>query len=373
MTRAFVVNSGSSSIKYQLIDLSTDESVISGLVERIGEPGGDAATHTAGIRAVLAQLGPEADISVVGHRVVHGGTLFDRATIIDDDVLAKIEALSPLAPLHNPANLAGIRAALDTLPDVPHVAVFDTAFHQTMPAEAYLYALDTDLATEFGVRKYGFHGTSHAYVSRAAADFLGKPIADVNVIVCHLGNGSSLAAVRGGRSVDTSMGLTPLQGLVMGTRTGDIDAAVVTHLHRVAGMSVDDIDDLLNKRGGMVGLTGMSDMRDIESAIADGDYRARIGLGVWRHRIRHYIGAYVAQLGRVDAVVFTAGIGENSALLRELTCQGLEHLGIELDSAQNDARVRGARDISTAESRVRVLVIPTNEELEIAHQARAAL
>lgn len=373
MSRAFVVNSGSSSIKYQLIDLDTDESVMSGLVERIGEPGGDAATHTEGLRGVLAKLGADAGISVVGHRVVHGGDRFDRAVVVTDDVIADIESLAPLAPLHNPANLAGIRAAREVLGDVPHVVVFDTAFHQTMPAEAYLYALDSDVADEFGVRKYGFHGTSHKYVSERAAAFLGRNSGDTNLVVCHLGNGSSVTAIRGGHSVDTSMGLTPLQGLVMGTRTGDIDAAVVTHLHRVAGMTIDEIDDLLNKKSGMVGLTGKSDMRDVEDAVAAGDERARIGLGVWRHRIRHYIGAYVAQLGRVDAVVFTAGIGENSSLLRELACQGLEHLGIELDSARNDARSKGERDIATDSSRVRVLVIPTNEELEIAHQALAAL
>ncbi|MFM6981672.1 MAG: acetate kinase [Microbacteriaceae bacterium] len=373
MSRAFIVNSGSSSIKYQLIDLDTDESVLSGLVERIGEPGGDATTHTEGLRGVLAMLGDDANISVVGHRVVHGGDRFDRATVVTDAVLSEIESLSPLAPLHNPANLAGIRAAREVLVGIPHVAVFDTAFHQTMPAEAYLYALDTEVAREFGVRKYGFHGTSHKYVTARATAFLGREPHNTNLVVCHLGNGSSVTAIQGGRSVDTSMGLTPLQGLVMGTRTGDIDAAVVTHLHRVAGMTIDDIDDLLNKRSGMVGLTGKSDMRDVEQAVSDGDERASVGLGVWRHRIRHYIGAYVAQLGRVDAVVFTAGIGENSSLLRELACQGLEHLGIELDASRNDARSRAERDIATDASRVRILVIPTNEELEIAHQAVAAL
>ena len=373
MSRAFVVNSGSSSIKYQLIDLATNESVMSGLVERIGEPGGDSVNHTEGIRSVLDLLGDDANISVVGHRVVHGGDRFDRATVITDDVLADIEALSPLAPLHNPANLAGIRAAREVLGFVPHVAVFDTAFHQSMPTEAYTYAIDSDVAAEFGVRKYGFHGTSVRYVSRRAAEFLGREPESTNLIVLHLGNGSSVTAVQGGRSVDTSMGLTPLQGLVMGTRTGDIDASVVVHLSRVAGMSIDQIDDLLNKQSGMAGLTGMSDMRDVEDAVAAGDERARIGLGVWRHRIRHYLGAYLAQLGRVDAVVFTAGIGENSPLLRELTCQGLEHLGIELDSAQNDLRSKVARDIATESSPVRVLVVPTNEELEIAQQALAAV
>lgn len=373
MSRAFVVNSGSSSIKYQLIDLSSNESVLSGLVERIGEPGGGAVNHTEGLRSVLDQLGDDANISVVGHRVVHGGDIFNEATVITDDVLRDIESLSPLAPLHNPANVEGIRAAREVLGFVPHVAVFDTAFHHTMPAEAFTYAIDSDVAREFGVRKYGFHGTSVQYVSERAAEFLGQTPENTNLIVLHLGNGSSVTAVHGGRSVDTSMGLTPLQGLVMGTRSGDIDASVVTHLHRVADMSIDEIDDLLNKRSGLVGLTGMADMRDIESAVAKGDERARIGLGVWRHRIRHYLGAYIAQLGRVDAIVFTAGIGENSALLRELTCQGLEHLGIDLDSARNEVRSREPRDIATDSSPIRVLVVPTNEELEIARQALAAL
>lgn len=373
MSRAFVVNSGSSSIKYQLIDVATDESLMSGLIERIGEPGGDAVNHTEGLRSVLDQLGDDANISVVGHRVVHGGDIFDMATVVTDEVLRDIEDLSPLAPLHNPANVAGIRAAREVLGFVPHVAVFDTAFHQTMPAEAYTYAIDADFALEWGIRKYGFHGTSVQFVSRRAAEFLGRSPEDTNLIVLHLGNGSSVTAVAGGRSVDTSMGLTPLQGLVMGTRSGDIDASVVAHLHRVAGMTIDEIDDLLNKRSGLLGLTGKSDMRDVDAAVALGDKRARVAVGVWRHRVRHYIGAYVAQLGRVDAIVFTAGIGENSAHLRELSCQGLEHLGIEVDSTLNDVRSTGARDVSTESSPIRVLVVPTNEELEIAHQAFAAL
>lgn len=373
MSRAFVVNSGSSSIKFQVIDLETEKSVSSGLIERIGEPGGDAVNHTEGLRSILESLGDASDIAVVGHRVVHGGDIFDRATVITGEVLRDIEALAPLAPLHNPANVAGIRAAQEVLGFVPHVAVFDTAFHQTMPAESFMYAIDADLALEWGVRKYGFHGTSVRFVTRSAAEFLGRDIDSVNLIVLHLGNGSSVTAIQGGRSVDTSMGLTPLQGLVMGTRSGDIDASVVTHLHRVAGMSIDEIDDLLNKRSGMVGLTGKSDMRDVEAAVADGDDRARVGIGVWRHRIRHYLGAYIAQLGRVDAIVFTAGIGENSPLLRELTCQGLEHVGLQLDPARNESRLGGIRDIATDSSPIRILVVPTNEELEIARQALAAV
>ncbi|MEY4312928.1 MAG: hypothetical protein RLZZ319_437, partial [Actinomycetota bacterium] len=314
-----------------------------------------------------------ADIAVVGHRVVHGGDVFDHATVVDDTVVAQIEKLSPLAPLHNPANLTGIRAAIAALPDVPHVAVFDTAFHQSMPAEAYTYALDVGVAEQYGVRKYGFHGTSVKYVTDAAAAELGVDVDSVNLIVLHLGNGASATAVRGGRSWDTSMGLTPLQGLVMGTRTGDIDAAVVPHLARVAGMTIDEIDDLLNSRSGILGLSGHTDMRDVEDAVARHDSRAVTALAVWRHRVRGYVGSYVAHLGRVDAIVFTAGIGENSALLREMACQGLEHLGIELDSAANSVRAAGVRDIAAESSPVRILVVPTNEELEIARQSLAAI
>lgn len=373
MTLAFVVNSGSSSIKYQLIDMSSETVVQSGIIPRIGESGGDAVDHRAAMQAILGGLESRAEIGVVGHRVVHGGATFSRATVVTPEVIEQIEALASLAPLHNPANLVGIRAAQQALPDVPHVVVFDTAFHQSMPAESFTYAIDTDVAERFGVRKYGFHGTSVKYVTEVAAEYLGISGEQVNLIVLHLGNGASATAVRGGRTFDTSMGLTPLQGLVMGTRTGDIDAAVVTHLARVAGMDIDSIDDLLNARGGMLGLTGYSDMRDVEAAVTDGDERAIIGLAVWRHRIRSYIGSYVAHLGRVDALVFTAGIGENSAILRELACQGLEHLGIELDGARNDTGPSGTRDVATDASPTRVLVVPTNEELEIARQSVAAL
>ncbi len=373
MTQAFVVNSGSSSIKYQLIDVASEDVLLSGLVERIGEPGGDATDHTTGLRAVLDTLGDDADISVVGHRVVHGGNLFDRATIVDDTVIAQLEALVPLAPLHNPANIAGIRAAREVLPHVPHVVVCDTAFHQTIPHEAYTYALDAQVAAEHGIRRYGFHGTSHKFVTAAAAEYLGVPVDRVNLIVLHLGNGASVTAISGGRSIDTSMGLTPLEGLVMGTRSGDIDPAIVFHLARVGGYSMDQLDDLLNKRSGMKGLTGFSDMRDVEAEIAAGSIEAAQGLAVWRHRIRHYVGAYRAELPTLNAVVFTAGVGENSSLLREMAMQGLAHLGIELDSARNEVRSRDVRDIATDSSPVRILVVPTNEELDIARQSVAAL
>jgi acetate kinase len=373
MSRAFVVNSGSSSIKFQVIDLDSETVVEAGALERIGQVGGDAPSHAEGMRAILDRLGNASAISVVGHRVVHGGQQFTDAALVTDAVLDAIESLSPLAPLHNPANLIGIRAAREVLPAVPHVAVFDTAFHQTLPAEAYTYAIDSEIASRYGIRRYGFHGSSHKFVSERAAEFLNKPLSETNLIVLHLGNGSSVTAIDGGRSVDTSMGFTPLPGLVMGTRSGDIDPAIVFHLHREAGMAMSDIDDMVNSSSGMLGLTGCADMRDVEEAITRGDERARIGLGVWRHRVRHYIGAYVAQLGRVDALVFTAGIGENSFLLREMACQGLEHLGIILNHDRNEASDRTVRDIGAVDSSVRILVVPTNEELEIARQAAAVI
>ncbi|WP_157155208.1 acetate/propionate family kinase [Diaminobutyricimonas sp. LJ205] len=374
MSSVFVVNSGSSSIKFQLIDLKTEESRLSGLIERVGEPGSAISDHEVGMSVVLAKLGDQTgDIVAVGHRVVHGGSDFAGPTLIDDEVEREIDSLSRLAPLHNPANLLGIRAARKAMPDVPHVAVFDTAFHQSMPPAAYTYAIDAELAEQYKVRRYGFHGTSHKYVSERAAEMLGKPLDDVRTIVLHLGNGASVTAVDGGRSVDTSMGLTPLQGLVMGTRTGDIDPAVVFHLHRAAGLSVDELDVLFNRKSGLLGLTGMGDMRDVQEAASKGDAAADLALQVWRHRIRHYIGAYFAQLGRLDALVFTAGIGENNALLRRRALAGLEHLGIRVDDDRNELASREARVISPDGAAVTVMVIPTNEELEIARQAASVV
>jgi acetate kinase len=372
VTQIFIVNSGSSSIKYQLIDVESAESLLSGSVERIGEPG-HPADHTEGLTAVLASLGDTSRIAAVGHRVVHGGSLFADATIITPAVEKAIDELSALAPLHNPANLLGIRAARKALPDVPHVAVFDTAFHQSMPAEAYTYAIDRALAEKHGVRRYGFHGTSHKFVSERAAAFLGRPLEELKIIVLHLGNGASITAIDGGKSVDTSMGLTPLQGLVMGTRSGDIDPAVLVHLHRRAGLSIDELDDLLNKKSGLLGLTGSGDMRDVQQAAADGDEAALAALAVWRHRIKHYVGAYTAQLGGVDAIVFTAGVGENNALLRRRSLAGLEFLGIRIDDDRNELGSRAERRISPDGAGVEVLVIPTNEELEIARQSLAAI
>ncbi|WP_250445526.1 acetate kinase [Actinotalea sp. C106] len=388
-----VVNSGSSSIKYQLVDVGTGESVAGGLVERIGE-GGDGTLrhegpsgrtdrtqpvpdHDAGVRAVLdlfAEVGPsltEVGLVAVGHRVVQGGDRFTEPVLVDDAVEAAIEELSPLAPLHNPPNLAGIRAARHAFPELPHVAVFDTAFHHTLPAAARTYAIDRDVAREHGIRRYGFHGTSHAYVSRRTAELLGKKPDEVNLIVAHLGNGASITAVRGGESVETSMGLTPLEGLVMGTRSGDVDPAVIFHLQRVAGMSTDEIDTLLNRRSGMIGMAGVNDMRDVHDAVAAGDADARLALDVYCHRLKHYVGAYYAQLGHVDAVVFTAGVGENDDIVRELALTGLERLGIVVDAERNAGRKKTETVISPDGAEVTVLVVPTNEELEIAQQAVA--
>jgi acetate kinase len=370
MTAIFVVNSGSSSVKYQLIEVESGKVVFKGTIDRIGD--GGPIDHTVAVDGVLEQLAGH-DVAAVGHRVVHGGALFDRATVIDDEVEQAIEGLSALAPLHNPANLLGIRAARQALPNVPHVAIFDTAFHQTLPPAAYTYAIPQDLAERYGVRRYGFHGTSHKYVSERAAAFLDRPLESLKTIVLHLGNGASVTAVDGGRSVDTSMGLTPLQGLVMGTRSGDIDPAVLVHLNRQAGLSIDELDDLLNKRSGLLGLTGTGDMRDVQEAASTGDPAAESALAVWRHRIRAYIGAYIATLGGLDALVFTAGIGENNALLRRRSLAGLDHLGILVDDDRNELESRSERRISPDGAPVDVLVIPTNEELEIARQTLAVL
>ncbi len=394
MSTILVVNSGSSSIKYQILEMLTERVLAKGLIERIGSDRGRAshtgpegmhtreaplADHRAGFTAMMddcARHGPDlgdVPLAGIGHRVVQGGARFVGPTFIDAPVEAAIEELTPLAPLHNPANLLGIRAARAAFPNVPQVAVFDTAFHQTMPPEAYTYAIDTALAERHGVRRYGFHGTSHKYVAEEIASFLERPLESVNSIVLHLGNGASACAVRGGQSIDTSMGLTPLEGLVMGTRSGDIDPAVLIHLHRRAGLGIDELDELLNHKSGLLGLADASDMRDVQRAAKTGDDRARLALDVYCHRIRHYVGAYYAQLGRVDAIAFTAGVGEHSAVVRETALGGLEGLGIRLHRARNRADEPGARRISAADSRVAVLVIPTNEELEIARQTMAVL
>lgn len=387
-----VINAGSSSLKYDLIDVGSAESLASGLVERIGEQtslarhsvGGEdhrqeasLADHGAAFELVLAAFGEhgpdlaEVELLAVGHRVVHGGADFSEPTRIDDAVEATIERLIPLAPLHNPANLEGIRVARARFPDVPQVAVFDTAFHQTLPPHAYTYAVKRDWREGHRVRRYGFHGTSHSYVSRRAAELLGLAVEDANVIVLHLGNGASATAVAGGRSVDTSMGLSPLEGLVMGTRPGDLDPSLPAHLSR-AGVSLEEYDHALNKESGVKGLAGTNDFREVEERAEAGDRDASLALDVVTHRLRKYIGAYAAVLGRVDAVAFTAGIGEHSPLVRAAALEGLTELfGIELDEAANAAATSGEHRISTASSRVAVLVVPTEEELEIAREAAA--
>lgn len=366
-----VLNCGSSSIKYQVIDTAAEEPLAVGLVERV-------ADHAAGVAEVIATLDADesfalADLRVVGHRVVQGGDEFTAPTVIDDDVERRIVLLSTLAPLHNPANAAGIAAARSAFPGIPHVAIFDTAFHQSIAPEAYTYALDRRVAEEHAIRKYGFHGTSHDYVSRATAQLMGRDVRELNQIILHLGNGASACAVKGGRSFDTSMGLTPLEGLVMGTRTGDIDPAVVFHLGRAAGMSVDEIDDLLNKRSGMLGLTGYSDMRDVHQANDDGDHAARLGLQIYYRRIRGYVGRYYALLGHLDSITFTAGVGENDDLVRLNSLAGLEELGIVIDAERNAGRKKQPTLISADSSRIQVWVVPTNEEREIAVQSLAAI
>ena len=367
----FVLNAGSSSLKYQLVDPGSGEVHVAGIVERIGEQGSDVPDHEAAVRRALDAIEGRPAPVACGHRVVHGGERFDGPTLIDGGVEAAIDELSALAPLHNPANLQGIRAARAVLPDIPHVAVFDTAFHRTIPAAAATYAIPVELAKRYGVRRYGFHGTSHRYVSRAAADFLGIPLERSKLIVLHLGNGASACAVDGGRSIETSMGMTPLEGLVMGTRSGDIDPAALFHLHRQAGLGFEELEGMLNRDSGLKGLTGKGDMRDVQAAAADGDEPAEAALAVYRHRIRKYIGAYLAQLGGLDALVFTAGVGENNSLLRRRTLAGLEHLGLRVDPDRNEVPSHEARRISPDDSPVAVLVVPTNEELEIARQTAA--
>ena len=396
-----VLNCGSSSVKYRLVDPGAGSVLAHGLVERIGQPQGHAmherldgrdetdgevaewdarfADHDAALAAAFAafdRYGPDlgaVGLAAVGHRVVHGGERFTRPTVLDDDVVAAVEALAVLAPLHIPANVEGIRLARRHLPDVPHVAVFDTAFHATMPPHAATYAVPADWRTRHGVRRYGFHGSSHAYVSREAARFLGRPVETTNSIVLHLGNGCSACAVSGGRSVDTSMGLTPLSGLVMGTRSGDVDPALSAHLARVADLDVADIEAALNGASGLLALAGVSDVREVTRRAAAGDPDARLALNVYCYRIRCSIGGYHAALGELHVVAFTGGVGEHSALVRELSLTGLAPMGIRLDPQRNADPGKGAQLISSDDSPVAVLVIPTDEEREIAAQTLSAL
>ncbi|RKE21204.1 acetate kinase [Streptomyces sp. TLI_171] len=393
-TRVLVLNAGSSSVKYQLIDMLDGAKLASGLVERIGEAGGGrllhvplvgepretlqvVADHGAALKAVAEELAADRmgldsrELAAIGHRVVHGGLRFTRPTLITDAVLAEIRRLIPVAPLHNPANITGIEVARALRPDLPQVAVFDTAFHATLPEHAARYAIDRQTADEHRVRRYGFHGTSHQYVSRATARLLGRDPAELNVIVLHLGNGASASAVAGGVCVETSMGLTPLEGLVMGTRSGDVDPGLVFHLHRVGGMTIDQIDDLLNRRSGLLGLCGDNDMREVWRRAQEGDADAKLAFDTYVHRIRRYLGGYYAVLGRVDAVAFTAGVGENSSEVRAAVCANLEELGISVDPELNAVRSRDARVVSPSYARVTVAVVPTDEELEIAQQTFA--
>ena len=383
-----VLNAGSSTIKYRLD--GGDRMLASGLLERIGEDGarlvhrladGDervverpVADHAEGFRLLFAELGHPADaLLAVGHRIVHGGDRFTNPTLVDDAVLTELEALAPLAPLHNPAGTRGIEVAREHYPDVPQVAVFDTAFHHTMPVHAHRYALPRDLADRYRIRRYGFHGISHGFVARRAAEHLGRPTTELNLVTLHLGNGASAAAIAGGRSIDTSMGLTPLPGLVMGTRGGDVDPGVVFHLHREAGMTVAEIEDLLTRHSGLVGLAGASDLRAVHRRAADGDDAAAEAIDLYCYRIRCYVGAYAAALGRVDAVVFTAGVGEHDPDVRARVCAGLEGFGVRVDPDRNAVPRTDIRTISTDDSAVAVLVVPTDEEGEIARHARTLL
>lgn len=374
-----VINSGSSSLKYQLVEPDSGASRTGGVIQQIGEPSGRVADHEGALRLAFEQLS-EAGIDLascglmaVGHRVVHGGMEFYRPTLLDDARIAELDRLSELAPLHNPPAVQGIKVARKLLPDVPHVAVFDTAFFHNLPAAAATYAINHELARRWRIRRYGFHGTSHRYVSEQAAAFLGRPLDTLNQIVLHLGNGDSASAIAGGRPIDTSMGLTPLEGLVMGTRSGDIDPGVISYLWRHANMSVDEIESMLNTRSGLWGLAGERDFRRLRDMIDSGDDRARLAWDVFIHRLRKYIGAYLAVLGHTDLVTFTGGIGENAAGVRRDAMAGLGELGILLDEDRNLSADRAARRISADESPIAVLVVPTNEELAIARDCAAVL
>jgi len=392
--KVLVINAGSSSLKYQLIDTGDETVLAKGLAERIGidnsvlshTPAGkekveirtDIKDHVQAVKMVIdALVHPEygvikdmSEISAVGHRVVHGGEKFSSSVVIDDDVIEAIRANSDLAPLHNPANIVGIEACKSVMPDTPMVAVFDTAFHQTMPKEAYIYAIPYSAYEKYSIRRYGFHGTSHKYVALRAAKLLGRPIEELKIVTCHLGNGSSIAAVKNGRSVDTSMGFTPLEGLPMGTRCGAIDPAIITFLMEKENMTYQEINRYMNKESGVLGISGVSsDFRDLEAAADEGNERAQLALDIFAYSIKKYIGAYAAAMGGLDCVVFTAGIGENNPNIRQKACEGLDFLGITVDNEKNQYTKKGKEgEISTADSKVKVLVIPTNEELMIARE-----
>lgn len=389
--KVLVLNCGSSSLKYQLVDMDNEPVLCKGLVERIGIEGSilkhekdgmegkhiveePMKDHKDAIGHVLSAVADSkvgavkemSEIDAVGHRIVHGGEKFASSAVLTNEVIAAIKDCSDLAPLHNPANLMGVEACKAILPDVPMVAVFDTAFHQTMPKKSFMYGLPHELYTKHGVRRYGFHGTSHLYVSQKAAEMLGKKPEEVKIITCHLGNGASITAVDGGKSVDTSMGLTPLEGLIMGTRCGDIDPAIIPFVMKKEGLDADGVDKLMNKESGVYGMTGISsDFRDIEDAAAEGNELAINALDAYAQRVKKYIGAYAAEMNGVDAIVFTAGLGENGISMREKICADMDFMGIKLDAEKNNVRGKD-RVISADDSKVKVLLIPTNEELMIA-------
>lgn len=395
MALVLVLNSGSSSIKFQLVDPTahaTDDPFASGLVEQIGEPQGRVTLkhagekfvveapipdHSAGLALAFDLMGEhkcgptDVEIIAVGHRVVHGGILFSQPQVITDEIMDMVRDLIPLAPLHNPANIEGIEVARKILPDVAHVAVFDTGFFHDMPPAAAIYAIDAKTAVDHGVRRYGFHGTSHEYVSHKVAELMDLPEGAINQITLHLGNGASCAAIRGGKAIDTSMGMTPLSGLVMGTRSGDIDPGIVFHLHRQAGMSIDEIDELLNKKSGVKGISGVNDFRELRTMIDDGDQDAWLAYNIYIHQLRRYIGSYMIALGRVNAITFTAGVGENDVDVRADALSHLEGFGIKIDPERNALPNTGPREISTDDSAIKVFVVPTNEELAIARYAKA--
>ena len=389
--KVLVINCGSSSLKYQLIDAQTEKALAVGLCERIGidgrlnhTPAGgekvvinkDMPDHEVAVQMVLDELTDEKygvisdlkEIDAIGHRVVHGGEKFASSVVINDEVMAASEECNPLAPLHNPANLIGIRACQAIMPGVPNVAVFDTAFHQTMEPTAFMYGLPYECYEKYKVRRYGFHGTSHSFVSKRAIALAGLDPENSKVIVCHLGNGASVSAVKNGKSVDTSMGLTPLEGLVMGTRSGDIDPAIIEYLAHAMDKSLEDVMKILNKESGVYGLSGVSsDFRDLEKAADEGNKKAQLAQDVFGYRVAKYIGAYTAAMNGVDAIAFTAGLGENNGIMREYVCSFLGYLGVEIDKEKNG--VRGEETIvSTPDSKVKVLVVPTNEELAIARE-----
>lgn len=399
--KIFVVNSGSSSLKYQLLDMDGGTVMASGLVERIGDAMGKVSQknwpgdsrqaeverempfpdHRAAMHTVVdlvtgrdtGVIASASEIDAIGHRVVQGGETLFKSTLIDDDVVDKIRANCPLSPLHNPANLVGIEVSRELFAGVPQVAVFDTEFHQTMPPEAFMYPIPYKLYEDLKIRRYGFHGTSHRYVAQQAAAMLGKAADEVNLVTLHLGNGCSMAAVRQGKCIDTSMGLTPLAGVMMGTRSGDIDPAIIPFLMKEKDLSMVEIDDILNKQSGLKGICGMNDMRDIHGAAEKGDTKAALAVDMFVYRIKKYIGAYYAVTGPLDALVFTAGIGENDDIVRARVCAGLEHLGIGIDPARNAGRKKAATAVHADDSRVAILVIPTNEELAIARATLSVL